>query len=96
MFAPSRCGIGPDPSSDVSTALYVENIDGTGLRRITGYGQVRSHHGQQMRWSPDGREILFADQDGSLHTIHPDGTGMRTIQLQTSARTYAVRPGLVC
>jgi hypothetical protein len=93
VFARSLCGTGPDPWSDESTALYVENIDGTGLRRVTGYGQVRSHHGNQVRWSPDGREILFADEDGTLHTIHPDGSSMRAIQLQTSApRTYAYGP----
>jgi Tol biopolymer transport system component len=83
VFVRQRCGTGPDPSSDESAALYTENVDGTGLRKIVDYGQVDSHPGGMVRWSPDGSEIVFGGPDGSLHTVHPDGTDPTAISLDT-------------
>jgi Tol biopolymer transport system component len=51
----------------------VENTDGTGLRQITAYGTALSHDGGNVRWSPDGTQILFDSQDHHLYLIHPDG-----------------------
>lgn len=50
VFMRKRCGTGPDPSRDEAGALYVANTDGTGLRRITAYGEVNSHPGDSVRW----------------------------------------------
>ena len=76
-----RCGTGPDPSSDEAGALYVENTDGTGLRRITAYGEALSHPGGSVRWSPDGTEILFQSQDHRLRLVHPNGSASTEIKL---------------
>jgi Tol biopolymer transport system component len=81
VFMRKRCGTGPDPSTDEAGALYVANTDGTGLRRITAYGQADSHPGGSVRWSPDGTEILFESQHHQLRLIHPDGSAPTQISL---------------
>ena len=81
VFMRKRCGTGPDPSSDEASALYVENADGSGLRRITAYGEARSHAGGGVRWSPDGTEILFESQDLHLHLVRPDGGALTEVNL---------------
>jgi Tol biopolymer transport system component len=81
VFMRKRCGTGPDPSSDEAGALYVENTDGTGLRRITAYGEALSHPGGSVRWSPDGTKILFEDQTHYLHLVHPDGSASKEVHL---------------
>ncbi|WP_308222490.1 hypothetical protein [Kitasatospora sp. A2-31] len=40
-----------------SRALYVVNIDGTGLRRLTPW-ELRA--GDRASWSPDGTQIVFS------------------------------------
>jgi Tol biopolymer transport system component len=81
VFMRKRCGTGPDPSSDEAGALYVANTDGTGLRRITAYGEAKTHPGGSVHWSPDGTEILFGSQDRQLRLIHPDGSAMTAVNL---------------
>jgi Tol biopolymer transport system component len=81
VFMRKRCGTGPDPSSDEASALYVQNSDGTGLRRITEYGAARSHPGGSVRWSPDGTEIVFESQDLNLHLVSPNGSAMTDVNL---------------
>lgn len=65
------------PSAD-SSALYVANADGTGLRRIvsTDVGAVTA------MWSPDGQWIAFTSRYRSHAQVwltHPDGSSMRRL-----------------
>jgi Tol biopolymer transport system component len=85
VFMRKRCGTGPDPSSDEAGALFVENTDGTGLRQITAYGTALSHDGGNVRWSPDGTQILFDSQDHHLYLIHPDGSASTQVNVPGSA-----------
>ena len=61
-----------------SLALFVVNVDGTGLRRITPEDvtveaiDIGSAGGRR---SPDGSQIVFGDEAGVLWTVHPDGSG---------------------
>jgi len=50
-----------------NAAVFVVNIDGSGLRQITPWGT-----GGSPSWSPDGQWILF-DGRGFLFVVHPDG-----------------------
>jgi Tol biopolymer transport system component len=50
--------------------LWKVNSDGTGLRKLTG--------GSRPAWSPDGRTILFGNDQG-LFTIGPDGAGLKQL-----------------
>lgn len=63
------------------SALFVVNIDGTGLRQITPW---RLGAGDGADWSPDGRRVVFRaprfEFAGSdLYTIGADGQGLRRL-----------------
>jgi dipeptidyl aminopeptidase/acylaminoacyl peptidase len=70
-----------EPDTDpVTGSLYVVNVDGTGLHRIT---LPAIDVGATARWSPNGKEIVFAgsttEPRGSIRVVHPDGSGLRKV-----------------
>ncbi len=70
-----------EPGTDPPTgSLYVVNVDGTGLHRITPPG---IDVGTTARWSPDGKEIVFAgpatEPESPIRVVQPDGTGLRKV-----------------
>lgn len=94
VFMRAKPGAGPVADRSQSGALFIENSDGTGLHQITPYGLANSHDNGSARWSPDGRQILFAGiherfNGGTLYTVRPDGTGLRAIPLSTGG-THAI------
>jgi Tol biopolymer transport system component len=65
-------------------AMFVVNVNGTGLRQITPDGTLLSSFGS---WSPQGNEIAFSrhvngDVHSSLWIVHPNGTGLREIHVR--------------
>ena len=59
--------------------VYVVEVDGSGLRRLTEYGNT-----SMPTWSPDGRSLAFAmpSTEGgsySLYTINPDGSQLKEV-----------------
>jgi WD40 repeat protein len=60
-------------------AVFVENVNGTGLQRITAYGIPMTGGYEALAWSPDGTEILFTSAAWSLDTVHPDGTALHQL-----------------
>jgi Tol biopolymer transport system component len=77
-----------DPSDHHCTktsALYVVNVNGTGLREITPGGFCDD----DGSWSPDGREIAFVTDSGSVFVVHPDGSGLAQIPLATNSRAFS-------
>jgi Tol biopolymer transport system component len=69
------------PSDEPPTgSLYVVNVDGTGLHRIT---PPKIDVGTTARWAPNGKEIVFSgaatEPRGSIRVVRPDGTGLRKI-----------------
>ena len=82
VFMRARCGTLPAPDLDQVAALFVARTDGSGgMRQITPYGLPWSHEEGMARWSPDGRQILFATADGKLVTVRPDGSHLREVRL---------------
>jgi Tol biopolymer transport system component len=69
-------------------ALFVANIDGTGLRQLTPYGLAQAHEIAAAQWSPDGREIISETTEGRLFVVRPDGRGLRQVRLQTGTAEY--------
>jgi Tol biopolymer transport system component len=64
-------------------ALYVVNLDGSGLRRITS-GDV---YPGDADWSPDGTRIVFEDlqsQFGSVWIVGSDGSNLRNVTATAS------------
>jgi Tol biopolymer transport system component len=72
------------PGRNQNQALFVVNVNGSGLRRITPWGFADD----DGSWSPDGTEIVF-EHIGSLYTVHPDGTHLVKLPLQTGRATTA-------
>jgi Tol biopolymer transport system component len=69
-----------EPDTDpVTGSLYVVNVDGTALHRITPPGLDVA----TARWSPNGKEIVFSgpstEPQGSIRAVQPDGSGLRKI-----------------
>jgi hypothetical protein len=71
-------------------AVFVANTDGTGVHQITPWG-LQARNG---RWSPDGNWIVFnVDSEfhhfrGELFLVHPDGTGLHKIAIDTNGSRY--------
>lgn len=53
------------------TQIYVINVDGTGLKRLTG-GEL--HGGDWPSWSPDGTKVVFVHSLGGLYIVEADGS----------------------
>jgi TolB protein len=77
-----------NPQVRGARAIFVVNIDGTGVRQITPWGMAGCC---AASWSPDGRWILF-DARGNLYVVHPDGTGLKQIVLHPGSRHWAFEP----
>jgi TolB protein len=67
------------------SAIYVVNVDGTDLHRITPWGFCDD----DGSWSPDGSRIAFVKDSGDIFTVHPDGTGLAQLPLATGSRAFA-------
>ena len=81
--------IDPSRPAKANVALFVVNVDSTGVRRITPWGLPFFEDGG--RWSPDARTILFDDQR-SLYVVHPDGSGMAKLPLVTHSFSRLQNP----
>ena len=80
--------VDPNRPARANSALFVVNLDGSGVRRITPWG----FSDDDGSWSPDGTRILFGTR-GSLYTVHPDGSGLVRIDLATSGYLNAFDAG---
>jgi Tol biopolymer transport system component len=74
-----------DPARPASAnhALFIVRTDGTGLHRLTAWGTPAA----AASWSPDGRWIVF-DARGRIFVIHPDGSGLQQIPIDTGGSRY--------
>jgi Tol biopolymer transport system component len=75
----------PPPGS-----LWLVNLDGSGLHQLTP-AKTTVQCCFNYRWSPDGTKILFADPDGMLWTIAPDGSNLIRVFKDAGGR-YAITP----
>src|SRR3954451_4474092 len=93
VFMRARPDPGHPPGREQSGALFVENLDGTGLRQITQYGLPNSHDEGVESWSPDGSRILFGSEQGSLFTVRPNGAQLASVPIRASGGvTFASAP----
>jgi hypothetical protein len=78
----------PRGRSVPSGSLFVINVDGSEEHQLTPDG-AEVQCCWNYRWSPDGSRILFADAEGVLWLVNPDGTDL--IQLFVDATVSHVR-----
>jgi TolB protein len=73
---------GPFRTCTKTSALYVVNVDGSRLHRITPWGFCDD----DGSWSPGGTKIAFASGErlGRIYVVHPDGTGLMQIPVPVS------------
>jgi Tol biopolymer transport system component len=77
-----------DPNGD-PVGLFIVNVNGTGLKRITPTGTLISSD-SFGDWSPQRNEILFSrhltrDVHSTIWIVHSDGTGLHEIHVQGTA-----------
>ncbi len=68
-------------------AVYIINVDGTGLRRLT----VDTANNEQPRWSHDGKRIVFSsDRAGhlDLYVMNADGSGQTRLTTTSGGGYY--------
>jgi Tol biopolymer transport system component len=74
------CPPGTYRIGELDGSVWIVNADGTGLQRIAS-NMAGLHF--PASWSPDGRWILFLGWHERVYVVHPDGTGLRQITLET-------------
>jgi Tol biopolymer transport system component len=91
-FKPSG-GPTATPKPDAQVAVFVENLDGTGLRQLTPYLLADR---ASAKWFPDGKNIIVSTRNGiafmlkgGLFSVRPDGTGLTPINLQVGTQKYS-------
>jgi Tol biopolymer transport system component len=77
VFLRTKVGVVPDGAG----ALFVVNADGSGLHRITPWGDAFL----EQSWSPDGSWILFQRPFGQPYLVHPDGTDLHALPVTLPA-----------
>jgi TolB protein len=84
----------PTRPATANNALFVVNVDGTGLHRITPWNASGEQRGlSDGSWSPNGTTILYGDLSGrSLFTVHPDGSGLAKVPLATTGFSFPFGP----
>lgn len=72
----------PGQPSDHPQAIFVANVDGTGVHRVTPWSLGA---GDNEDWSPNGKWILFRSYEevegkqSQIYLSHPDGSGLRQL-----------------
>jgi Tol biopolymer transport system component len=95
VFIRSKLKLNPnDASPDSQVALFVENVDGTGLQQLSANGKFKLGFltSPVAHWSPDGKQIIAELGNGKLFTIQPDGTALNSIDLQVTVPYHAFEP----
>lgn len=83
--------------TDQTTAAFVVNANGTGLKQLTPW---RMGVSAKLDWSPDGSRILISSPQAerpnvasNVFTIHPDGTGLTRLTHETKVGVHDLADG---
>jgi TolB protein len=92
MFSPDGTRIAFMSNRDGNNEIYVINVDGSGLRRITNHPGIDA----TPTWSPSGTQIAFTSDRGgtpSIYIVGVDGLGLRRVTFELSDRaTWSPAP----
>ena len=92
MFSPDGTRLAFMSNRDGNNEIYIVNVDGTGLRRLTNHPAIDA----TPTWSPTGTQIAFTSDRGgtpSIYIVGVDGLGLRRITFENSDRaTWSPAP----
>ena len=90
LFIRFRAGPPSTPQQDRTqkVALYVANIDGTGIRQIVPFGIAQGHELAAAHWSPDGKSIISSTSQGRLFITGVDRPKISPIKLDVGTTKY--------
>ena len=81
--------------STKEAAIFVVNVDGTGLKQVTAYKLDAA----SPDWSPDGTRIAFNSywdqhpgKSANVYTVNPDGTGLTAVTHHRGGKGHSFRP----
>ena len=86
-FSPDGRRVAFNSNRDDNSDIYVANVDGTGLLRLTNHPAIDT----SPTWSPNSQQIAFtSDRTGApqIYVVGADGTGLRRLTYET----YCDRP----
>jgi TolB protein len=86
-FSPDGLRVAFNSNRDNSSDIYVANVDGTNVRRLTSNPAIDT----SPTWSPNGQQIAFtSDRAGQpqIYVMGADGTGLRRLTYES----YCDRP----
>ena len=86
-FSPDGRRVAFNSNRDDNSDIYVANVDGTGLLRLTNHPAIDT----SPTWSPNSQQIAFtSDRTGApqIYVMGADGTGLRRLTYET----YCDRP----
>ena len=86
-FSPDGRRIAFNSNRDGNSDIYVANVDGTGIQRLTNHPAIDT----SPTWSPNGQQIAFtSDRTGApqIYVVGADGTGLRRLTYES----YCDRP----
>jgi Tol biopolymer transport system component len=67
LFIRFHPGNGANRELNKRTALFIERLDGSGLRQVTPYGLTAAHEDVWAAWAPNGHEILSVVSGRARH-----------------------------
>ena len=86
-YSPDGRRIAFNSNRDDNSDIYVANVDGTGIQRLTNHPAIDT----SPTWSPNGQQIAFtSDRTGTpqIYVVGADGTGLRRLTYES----YCDRP----
>ena len=84
---------GPGSTDELErAAIFVADVDGSNVRRLTRWGLLNAHEIAGANWSPDGSAFVAATRKGGLVTVDAVAGGATPVPVDLGSHDFAVLP----